>query len=331
MSTTPARMTDRLMFAELSSGTIRAASEADLKRKRGILFSVLLFSILLSRYVATRFLKPLTSLTMAARRMMSQDFTVRLPIEHGGEFGDVAVSFNLMAQGVEEGRLLSKFVSESVRSAAKDSSREEAARRGEQSEATILFAGLGNFKSVLSGTDPALLIPRLNRYLETMSQAIRDNGGDIDKFIGEKILAVFFPERSGGRGRSAGSALSAAIEMQKRMDDLRVDLDLPLGIGIVSGPVLAGILGTPDVRLEYTVIGDTVNLASRLGDMAIRLDRNGEILGSTDGAAGGILVEAGLGHLLSGESAELQTLLRALHLPAIKGKTRSVHACRVSH
>lgn len=329
MSSLPSRMADKILFAEIPSGKSRAAMEIEMNRRRGVLFAMLLFSILLARHVSGRFLQPLLSLSDAAGRIMSRDFTVRLPVDRRDEFGELAASFNSMAQGVEEGRLLSRFVSESVRSAARDAGREEAARRGEQTEAAVLFAGLGNFKSVLEGTDPALLVPQLNRYLEVMSQVVRDHGGDIDKFIGEKLLAVFFPDRLGGRSRAADAALRAAIAMQERMTDLRIVFDLPLGVGIVHGPLLAGIMGTPQVRLEYTVIGDTVNLASRLSDIAMRLAPDGAIRESASGAAGGIVFETGLGSILPEESADLARLLKPLDLPPIKGKTRSVDACRI--
>ncbi|HQG27029.1 MAG TPA: adenylate/guanylate cyclase domain-containing protein, partial [Candidatus Ozemobacteraceae bacterium] len=329
MSHLPGRMAGKILFAEIPSGKMKAAAEIEMNRRRGVLFAMLIFSVLLARHVSARFLKPLLALSDAAGRIMSRDFTVRLPVDRRDEFGELAASFNSMAQGVEEGRLLSRFVSESVRSVARDTVREEAARRGEQTEAAVLFAGLGNFKSVLAGTDPALLVPQLNRYLEVMSQAIRDHGGDIDKFIGEKILAVFFPDRLGGRDRAAEAALRAAIALQERMADLREVFDLPLGVGVVHGPLLAGIMGAPQVRLEYTVIGDTVNLASRLSDIAMRLGPDGLIRESPCGATGGIVFEAGLGSLLPAESGDLLRLLKPLHLPPIKGKTRSVDAYRV--
>ncbi|HOY68172.1 MAG TPA: adenylate/guanylate cyclase domain-containing protein [Candidatus Ozemobacteraceae bacterium] len=330
MTTSPARMTDKLLFTRHLTGREKAVSAAEWQHNRLLLLLVLLLSVLLARHIAARFLRPLTALSRASGAIMRQDYSVRLPVDRGGEFGDLAAAFNAMAQGVEEGRLLSRFVSESVRNAARDAGREEAARRGELTRAVVLFAGLGNFKRELAGTDPVLLIPRLNRYLETMSQAVRDHGGDIDKFIGEKILAVFFPDRLGGRTEASRAALLTALAMQDRLRQSDTGFGLPLGIGIVEGPVLAGIMGTPDVRLEYTVIGDTVNLASRLGDIAIRLDRTGVIRPTADGAFGGIVLEAGLQNLLAQADDPLSHRLTALDLPPIKGKTRSVQACRAS-
>ncbi|HEY9069633.1 MAG TPA: adenylate/guanylate cyclase domain-containing protein, partial [Candidatus Ozemobacteraceae bacterium] len=330
MTTSPSRMTDKILFARHPTGREKAVAEAEWQHNRFLLLIVLLLSVLLARHIAARFLRPLTALSHASGEIMDQRFSVRLPADRGGEFGALATAFNTMAQGVEEGRLLSRFVSESVRTAARDTVREEAARRGEMTRAAVLFAGLGNFKRELSGTDPAQLVPRLNRYLETMSQAVRAQGGDIDKFIGEKILAVFFPDRLGGRGNAARAALQTAIEMQERMRGPGSGFALPLGIGIVEGPVLAGIMGTPDVRLEYTVIGDTVNLASRLGDLAIRLDNAGTILPSSDDAVGGIVLEAGLRELLASTNDPLNSRLVDLDLPPIKGKTRSVRACRAT-
>ncbi|RCK79080.1 MAG: Adenylate cyclase [Candidatus Ozemobacter sibiricus] len=322
---------DRVLIGELPIGQRRASLEGGAIHRRLGLAAVLLLTLLLAMRIARRFLEPVLALAGAAARILAQDFTARLPVDRGGEFGRLAEAFNRVASGVEQGRLLSRFVSESVRVAAADDERGRRALAGEHLEVTVLFAGLAGFKHLLATEDPVTLVPRLNRFLETMARLIREAGGDIDKFIGDKILAVFHPDRLGGPAAAAAAAARAATTMRAAMARIRGDLDLPLGVGVVTGPVLAGIMGTPDVRLEYTVIGDTVNLASRLGDLALRLSAGGGVLPDSQGASGGVVLEARTYELLrTSPDRALADRLVPLELPPIKGKTRSVTAYRLN-
>ncbi|MBF0499220.1 MAG: HAMP domain-containing protein [Candidatus Riflebacteria bacterium] len=324
-------MSDAILTAEVPIGLKMEGQAADAAYRRKILAWLLLAAAVLALQVAGEFLKPVKELSKKAGMITAGRFDARLPEWRGGEFGVLARAFNAMAIGISEGRLLSRFVSESVRDAAVDMKREEAANRGEQRDVTVLFAGLADFKSLLVNTPPDALIRLLNRYLQVMSRAIRANGGEIDKFIGDKILAVFHDDALGGRDKAAAAAVEAAIRMRRDHEHLQRQLQgiLPnhLGVGIVTGTVLAGIMGTPDVRLEYTVIGDTVNLASRLGDLALRIDESGMVRPDTDDCVGGIVVEslAAAGFAKTHETLA-RDYLRKLELPPIKGKTRSVEA-----
>ncbi|HNV72393.1 MAG TPA: adenylate/guanylate cyclase domain-containing protein, partial [Candidatus Ozemobacteraceae bacterium] len=259
------------------------------------------------------------------------NFSVRMSTTGAHEFVELAKAFNQMARGVAEGKLLSRFVSEAVRTAAGDDARGRAAEKGEFIEVSVLFAGLADFKYLLEHRSPHEVVVLMNRFLEAMSQEIRAHGGDIDKFIGEKILAVFHPTRLGGAPAAATAAVKAAEAMRRRARQLAPDLTKPLGIGIVSGPVLAGIMGTEEVRLEYTVIGDTVNLASRLGDLAMKISPSRDVLKSTEASVGGVVLESRTFTLLqAGPEPRTTERFQQLHLPPIKGKTRSVDAYLVT-
>ncbi|NLI80048.1 MAG: HAMP domain-containing protein, partial [Candidatus Riflebacteria bacterium] len=328
---------DRLLLAALPLGRLRADLEWQATTTGGLLAVLILLAGWLAVSIARRFLAPVESLRQEAGRIMQGDFTARLVTDRGGEFGALARAFNRMAAGVEEGRLLSRFVSESVRVAAADDERGRAAQAGENLEVTVIFAGLADFKSLLAGTDPVAVVGLLNRYLEAMSRVIRQYGGDIDKFIGDKILAVFHPERLGGDANAAIAATRAAAAMRARMAGLAAEdggrggagpwAAHPLGVGIVTGPVLSGIMGTPEVRLEHTVIGDTVNLASRLGDLSVRLSAEARVLPDTHGSVGGVVLEARTFELVRASSSRFLTEdMAPLELPPIKGKTRSVTA-----
>jgi adenylate cyclase len=133
--------------------------------------------------------------------------------------------------------------------------------------ATILFADLKGF-TTLSEQYPAREIGRiLNVFLEEMTSAIMDNKGMVDKYIGDAIMGVFgVPVAADNH---AAQATLAALEMQKRLKKVNQTLSgenkpsLSIGVGIHTGEVIAGAIGSSR-RMDYTVIGDTVNVASRI-------------------------------------------------------------------
>jgi class 3 adenylate cyclase len=141
---------------------------------------------------------------------------------------------------------------------------------GELKQVTVLFADLRNFTGLLENQDPRIVVQMINRYFKEMTEAIRRHGGLILQFVGDEIEAVFGAPVS--TKRHAGMALQAAIEMRMRLEKLNKALikeGLPTfhhGIGIHTGPVLAGNIGSPD-RLSYAMVGSTVNLASRIQEV----------------------------------------------------------------
>lgn len=286
--------------------------------------------LILGRKVAGRFLQPVLQLDAAAHRITTGDVTPRLPLDGAREFLDLAVAFNAMAQGVAEGKLLSRFVSDSVRTAARDRDRHFAALAGQGLEATILFAGLDGYQRMLTKLPPERLIAVTNIYLQRLSAVIRRHGGEIDKFIGDKILAVFPVERFGSREAAALAGIATADDLLLAMIGLDDTLSLPLGIGLVTGPVLAGIVGSPEVRLEYTVIGDTVNLASRLCDVAQRLTRQASRPAVWSGQPGGIVIEKATAAAVETAHGRVhEGRFEPLALPPIKGKTHAVETLLV--
>jgi len=139
--------------------------------------------------------------------------------------------------------------------------------------ATVLFSDMIGFTSVSEKLNPRALMDWLNEYMEDMAQQVAENGGVINKYIGDAILAVFgvpLPRNDESEiSRDAVNAVNCALAMEKELIQLNRawnDQNLPsigMRIGIFTGPLVAGSLGSAQ-RLEYTVIGDTVNIASRL-------------------------------------------------------------------
>jgi adenylate cyclase len=139
---------------------------------------------------------------------------------------------------------------------------------GEERVATLLFSDIRSFTAMTCGIPSPEVLAWLNRYLTVMGDVIKKNRGFLNKFIGDGIMVVFGAPLSDGPREDACRAVRCAIEMLARVDEWNAnkspgDPILKIGIGIHTGPVTAGNVGSPD-RLEYSVIGETVNLASRL-------------------------------------------------------------------
>jgi adenylate cyclase len=146
--------------------------------------------------------------------------------------------------------------------------RSEIVLAGQQRTATVLFSDIRNFTALTAGKSSAEVLEWLNNYLTAMSDVVGVNRGFLNKFIGDGIMVLFGVPLSDSTERDACRAVTTALEMVRRVEQLNATRrpewpELHIGIGLHTGVLTAGNVGAPD-RLEYSVIGETVNLASRL-------------------------------------------------------------------
>jgi len=228
----------------------------------------LLLAVVLSRTFSRRLARPIVELVGHTRRIAAGDYSVRNQSYRSDELGRLSQAFDEMALGLDERDrtrdLLNKNVSPEV---AAQLMRDGAALGGELREVTILFADLRGFTTMSEKLSAPELVALLNRYLDRMSAAIEAQGGIIDKFIGDAIMALFgAPIALPG---APDRALAAALAMEKALAALNLELaaegrpPLGIGIGINTARVVAGNIGSQR-RLNYSVIGDGVNVAARL-------------------------------------------------------------------
>ncbi len=141
--------------------------------------------------------------------------------------------------------------------------------KGVRIPATILFSDIVGFTSLTENADPEALVAQLNEYLSRMTTAVFENGGTLDKFIGDAVMAVWGNVRSQGPASDSKMAARAALAMRRELNILnkswfaRGIAPFAIGIGINQGDVLGGNIGSQE-KADPTVIGDAVNLASRL-------------------------------------------------------------------
>jgi class 3 adenylate cyclase len=142
---------------------------------------------------------------------------------------------------------------------------------GDRKVVTVLFSDIRNFTRISESLPPDKLVQLLNEYFTEMARIIFENQGSLDKYIGDAIVAVFgslIPLENSGR-----NAVQAAIQMMQEMSSLnerwknQYGFCMDIGIGINTGEVFLGNIGSPE-RMEFTVIGDAVNIASRFSDLA---------------------------------------------------------------
>jgi adenylate cyclase len=141
--------------------------------------------------------------------------------------------------------------------------------RGVRVPATVLFSDIVGFTTLTESADPEALVKQLNEYLSRMTAAVFESGGTLDKFIGDAVMAVWGNVRSLGLAEDAKSAARTALVMRRELQKLNEKwhgegiAPFKIGIGINQGEVLVGNIGSQE-KMDPTVIGDSVNLASRL-------------------------------------------------------------------
>lgn len=176
------------------------------------------------------------------------------------EIGDLARRMNEMIVGLAERLQLEKFVSGGTMAAIRRSGQRAVQLGGTRRRATMLFCDIRGYTAFAEQHEPAVVVEVLNFYFQHLAKLVQMHEGDIDKFVGDQILAVFTGEAAELR------AVRCALAMQATMARLGADRpswSLAAGIGVNAGEVVMGAMGSAD-RMDYTVLGDAVNLAARL-------------------------------------------------------------------
>jgi adenylate cyclase len=190
------------------------------------------------------------------------------PVHTGDELEALASGFNTMVDGLKErDKLRSTFGKYMTATVMEHLLAGKVSLGGESLQVSILFTDIRGFTSISEKMDPQNLVALLNEYFTEMVGIVMQENGVVDKYIGDAIMAVFGAPVP--KPEDPVNAVRAAVRMRRGLDELNLGLrarglpTLRTGIGIHTGLVVAGNIGS-EVRMEYTVIGDAVNLASRL-------------------------------------------------------------------
>lgn len=230
--------------------------------------SMLLVGIILSWLLARAFGSPLIEMKTAVAAVRGGALQVQLNATSTDELGLLAEGINHMAQGLREKEFMKETFGKVVAPAVRDHLLKGNLRLGgETRRATVLFCDLRGFTSLSERLAPAQVVEMLNIHFDTMSRCIEAEGGLINKFIGDAIMAIYnvplAQEDHATRAYHSARQMLASLAAMNAGFAARSLPELSIGIGIHTGEVLAGNIGSAS-RLEYTVIGDTVNVASRI-------------------------------------------------------------------
>ena len=272
-------------------------------------------ALLIGMLLAGGITGPVRTLVGAMREVLRGNLRHRATIDRSDELGFLARSFNEMVAGLEDrerikdtfGRFVSRDVAEAVLGG-------RVPLDGERREVTILFQDIRGFTAMSAKLDPTALLRVLNRFFTEVVAAVEAEGGVVKQFTGDGVMALFGVPQI--RADHSARAVSAALGIVERLARLNESLlseglaPVKIGIGIDAGEVVAGLIG-PDARVEYGVVGEPVNLASRIESL-------------TKDLATTILVSRQIGARLGPEFV----LGRSARLP-VKGRTQPVEVVEV--
>ncbi len=212
-------------------------------------------------FYSTKISKPILHIADVAKQVGQGNFNVRVAhIKSRDEIYRLAKRMNSMIEGLRERFELQKFVSANTIDAIKKSDQDGIKLGGERANATVFFSDIRGFTAFSEQVEPEIVIEMLNTYLRHQADIVKQHKGDIDKFVGDEMVAVFKGDDM------VKNAVKAAIEIQEKIEKLNNEhpqWDIPVGIGINSGDMIMGAMGSEE-RMDYTILGDNVNLGARL-------------------------------------------------------------------
>lgn len=277
----------------------------------GSALMIILWAIIVIYLIAKKMASQIKLLSDGARQVGAGNLGVEIHVDSRDELGQLATEFNKMIQQLREKLQMQKFVSKFTVDMIKDT----VGKNGDRSKAikrnvTVLFSDVRNFSSIAEELAPEEIVKLINIYFDIQTRVIESQGGIVDKFMGDQIMAIFV-----GRDM-ADSALLSAVEIQRQIRLLNQERSengepkLEIGIGINNGAAVMGRMGSSD-RMDYTVIGDVVNVAARLCSAA----KAGQIITSFDVAK-------------KVNGSYPTSRLRSI---SVKGRSRAIEVCEVDY
>lgn len=238
------------------------------RRNLYITIIVLNLAILIVYFFSKSLTNPITTLVNATKEIEKGNFVVDIKPVAGDEIGMLTESFVEMGKGLDERERMKdafgKFVNKEI---ADQVLKGEIKLGGERKKAAVFFSDIRSFTAISEKLEPEEVVEFLNDYMTRMVKCVNDTHGVVDKYIGDAIMAIWGAPVS--RGNDTENSINGALMMRSALLEFNKGRGgdkkpiIKIGSGINTGFLLAGQIGSEE-RMEYTVIGDTVNLASRI-------------------------------------------------------------------
>ena len=216
--------------------------------------------------------KPVRRLYKATMRLREGDYDVRLPVRSNDEFGKLATAFNDTAEelSLKEkyrdvlNKVTDKFVADRLING-------NVALGGETHGMTVLFCDMRKYTELTQHMSPEEAVMMLNEHMTAMTRVVHEHDGLVDKFVGDMIMAVFGATGSDPTAPERAVTCARAMIAERKVLNMMTGREINVGVGVATGEMLAGFMGSED-RLNFTVIGQGANLASRLCTVAGPMD-----------------------------------------------------------
>jgi adenylate cyclase len=273
---------------------------------------IILLGVIIAVMMGFRYSIPLSKLMLATREISSGNYHHKVILKRNDELGNLAAAFNEMNDKLWKNSLMQESFGKYVGTEILEmimANPQSTWLKGHRNEATVLFADIRGFTPYSESKEPEQVVAMLNTYFEIATNAILEYGGYVDKFVGDAVLGVFGVPVY--RKNHVERAAKAALQLQRKLQEESKrgnKLYAAVGVGIDTGIIVSGNIGS-QVKMEYTVIGNCVNTASRLSGLA----KPGEIIISKN-------VCSAIGDIVTFEKLPLQK---------IKGKTQPVEVFKV--
>ncbi|MBP6671512.1 MAG: HAMP domain-containing protein [Bacteroidetes bacterium] len=228
-------------------------------------FTIILVWVVLRVFMKAVVVNPIGTIGNVVRQVGLGDFSVSTNVRSNDEIGELGGRINEMIIGLRERFHLEKFVSKQTVDYVQRASEMGVKLGGERKVATVFFSDVRGFTAFSENVEPERVVGMLNSILSRQAAIVKKYDGDIDKYVGDELVAVFQGENM------VKNAVECSIEIQQMMcsiPELTGD-DIAIGIGINTGEMVMGAMGSED-RMDFTVIGDSVNLGARLCSAAGR-------------------------------------------------------------
>ncbi len=230
------------------------------------ILSLAVMLLMVAEVISRIFLSPIQTVKRAVDHIAATaDAAIKVSVSSNDEFDQMGISFNLMAQGLLQKKHISRFVSQRLVQAIEDESTGVLAESSQLQYMTVLASDIRNFTVISENHPPELVVEILNEYFTLMENCIISEGGIIDKFIGDAIIAVFLTDKC---VEPELMACRAAFKMKKALVDYdfkrKFKVDIENGVGIATGKAIAANLGRSFSRRDFTIVGDMVQKAELL-------------------------------------------------------------------